>query len=110
MSSGTEGKALWEILVPAYWDASQRSPYLSNDGVIPRTHHEVWDEQVRAISGGMTIFKSGIGEWEASRERMIPVRFMATRDEALKLANFTKEHYKQFAVMVYKLSDEVFII
>ena len=44
---------LWEIMVPTMY----------NDGRFVRTrHHKVWDDKVRAISGGLTIYKPAIGQ------------------------------------------------
>lgn len=55
------------------------------------------------------------GQWinpntgELFRERMIPVRIMATRDEILKVIDLTLKYYDQLAVLCYKISDEVIL-
>lgn len=97
---------LWEILVPT----------VRNDGRPFRLrYHRVWDERVKAISGGITIVNPVKGTWispegEEFKERMIPVRIMCSREEILQIAEMTKEYYEQLAVMVVKVSDETFII
>lgn len=97
-------KLLWEILVPAYWP---------NGEFIPVQIHQVWDKKLRSFSKGMTILRSAIGEWNNGdkiiRERMIPVRFLADREEVEEIVFMTKEFYKQEAVMAYKISDEIII-
>lgn len=99
-------RKLWEILVPT----------VRNDGRPFRLrYHRVWDERVKAISGGLTIVAPVRGVWvsptnEEFRERMIPVRIMCTRDEILSIAEMSKSYYEQEAMMVYKVADEVFIV
>lgn len=44
---------LWEILVPA---SSKKQPF-SYD------HHKRWDEYVRSLAGGLTVLRTGKGEW-----------------------------------------------
>lgn len=95
----SEGE-LWEILVPCQY----------NDGRPVRTrHHRVWDARVRAISGGLTILKPGVGQWEHEgelyKERMIPVRIMATEEQMHAVADITIQHYEQLAVMFYRVSE-----
>ena len=95
-------RAVWEILVPT----------IRNDGRPIRTRfHRVWDEKIRAISGGLTIFTPAKGNWispegELFVERMIPVRVLATREEIDKIVDITIAYYEQEAVLAYKVSDE----
>jgi len=55
------------------------------------------------------------GQWinpatgELFRERMIPVRIMATREEIEKVVELTLNYYDQLAVLCYKISDEVIL-
>jgi hypothetical protein len=55
------------------------------------------------------------GQWihpatgELFRERMIPVRVMATRKEIEKVVDLTLEYYDQLAVLCYKISNEVIL-
>jgi hypothetical protein len=97
-------RALWEILVPT----------ISNVGKpIRLRHHRVWDAHVRKISGGLTVLPVAKGQWMHEgglyAERMIPVRFMATRIEAEKIVDMTIKHYDQKAVMAYKVAEEVIL-
>lgn len=96
---------LWEILVPQAF----------NDGHhIPVSHHQVWDEWVRTVAGGLTILKPTKGIWtspvgEIFREGMIPVRIVCTEAQIQTIIDFTNEHYDQLAVMACRLSDYVLI-
>lgn len=98
---------LWEILVPAL-DPGGREIDLE-------THRE-WDEKVRSISKGLTIMSIAKGQWISPKgmptfEPMIPVRFVATDEEAREIARFTQDfYYHQLEIMFYKISDEVYII
>ena len=97
---------LWEILVPT----------VRNDGRPFRLrYHKVWDERVKAVSGGLTIVPPVNGVWvspeeETFKERMIPVRIMCTRDEIMAIAKMSKEYYEQEAIMVHRVSREVYIV
>lgn len=97
---------LWEILVPT----------VRNDGRPFRLrYHRVWDDRVKAIAGGLTVVTPVRGTWvspdsEVFKERMIPVRIMCTQDEIMRIAHMSKTYYEQKAIMVYKVSDEVFIV
>ena len=101
MDTNTETK-MWEIFVPT----------VRNDGRPFRTrYHKVWDEKVRAISGGLTILKPAVGQWvspdgELFKERMIPVRIMCTREEIDKIIDITMNYYEQLAVLAYCISSE----
>lgn len=97
---------LWEVLVPC----------VSNEGKPFRTrHHREWDRQVRAISGGLTIYKPASGQWispagELYRERMIPVRIACNEKQALKIARIVIKHYNQLACMIYRVSEHAIIV
>lgn len=96
--------ALWEILVPCNW----------NDGRPVRTrHHREWDKRVRALTGGMTIMKPALGQWvnegEVYHDRMIPVRIACNQAVIERIMDITAAHYKQLAVMAYKISDVTLI-
>ena len=97
-------RELWEILVPT----------IRNDGKPYRLrYHKVWDEKVRAISGGLTVMPVAKGQWvykeELFTERMIPVRILATRPEMEQIVDMTLKYYNQIAVMAYKISSEVIL-
>ena len=72
----------------------------------------MWDEKVRAISGGLTVLKPAKGQWIAPcgtlhAERMIPVRIACTESEIEEIMDITIEHYNQDEVMAYRVSDVV---
>lgn len=96
-------KKLYEIYVPTQ----------KNCGKPIRTRqHREWDSRVRKITGGLTIYKPVIGQWvdvDATlyKERMIPVRIVATEAEMKKIGLMTKAFYEQIAVLYYALSSEV---
>lgn len=99
-------QVVWEILVPRK----------SNGGrAFHLEYHRKWDEKVRAIAGGLTIFsatKKGVwtsGEGVVFSESMIPVRISCSRKQIKKIMAFTAKHYLQKAIMAYKVSEEVLI-
>ena len=95
-------KYLWEILVPTAPD--DFSLY----------HHKLWDTFVLTITDGLTICRTSKGKWLCDNtmfeERMIPVKIMCTKEEIKKIVAFTIKHYRQKAVMYYRISKEVRII
>jgi len=99
-------RCLWEILVPV----------CRADGrEIDVPFHQLWDEKVRAISGGLTITRSVRGQWvyeeKLFSERVIPCRVLATRPEMDQIARMTIDHYSdQLAVMFYRLSESAIIL
>lgn len=101
-----QSNALWEILVPR--------KYNSGKSVTTR-HHKNWDEKVRRITSGLTIFPPTTkGEWVGPDGKIyidstIPVRVVCNRNQIEKIMDMTAKHYKQLAVMAYKISDEVII-
>ena len=98
-------KQLWEILVPT----------VRNDGRPFRTrYHRVWDEKVRKISGGLTVMPVAKGQWVCPegnifKERMIPVRLIATREQIDQVVDMTMIYYDQLAVLAYMVSNEVIL-
>lgn len=97
---------LWEILVPVY-DPGGRE--------IPLETHKEWDEEISKISGGLTILNSAKGQWtnvsgKIIHDKMIPVRFLATDEEASKIVDITLSfYYHQECIMAYKISHNVII-
>jgi len=96
---------LWEIFVPT------RNTW---GNPITVKYHRIWDQKVRKIVGGLTLFHSMKGNWlspegESFVEHMIPVRIACTREEIRKIADVTAAHYRQQAVMYYLVSNEVAI-
>jgi len=90
-------------------------PTLMGTRFVRTKHHKRWDTYVRKITGGLTILAPSKGQWvndddEVIEERILPVNIACT-DEQLKLiVEFSLKHYKQDALMYYKVSDEVYIV
>lgn len=101
-----DSKQLWEILVPTMFE--------DNKNHVSTKHHKNWDSYVRSISGGLTILKPAKGQWvyngELYHDRVIPVRIACSEKEILQIAEFTKSHYRQLAVMVYLVSEKVIFV
>jgi len=99
---------MWEILVPTERRLEPGKYYRTR-------YHRVWDEKVRAITGGLTVMAPAKGQWinpatgDLFKERMIPVRIIATKEEINKIVDLTLEYYDQLAVLCYKISDEVIL-
>lgn len=97
---------LFEILVPTLRRVGGK-PYTTR-------FHRVWDKKVRSISGGLTIMPPSKGQWLAPCgtlfvERMIPVRFIGTRHQAVEIVNYSLKYYDQLAMLCYKISDDVIL-
>jgi hypothetical protein len=101
-------KGMWEILVPTERRLEPGKFYTTR-------YHRVWDSKVRVVTGGLTVMSPARGQWinpstgELFKERMIPVRVMATREEIEKVVDLTLKYYDQLAVLCYKISDEVIL-
>ena len=99
-------KSLWEIFVPNY----------SNDKVgYSLEYHQQWDDKVREISGGLTIFKTAKGQWlndggTLFSEEMIPVRIYCDDDSIDRIIALTMMHYQQEAVLAYEVSSRVKLV
>lgn len=110
---------VWEILVPTTMPRCSAKgdveDYANTHPVSVRHHHQ-WDGFVRKRAGGLTIMRPTKGQWVCPKteqvfdERMIPVRIACTKPQILEIARFTISHYRQKAVMYYKVSDEVEIL
>lgn len=98
-------KKMWQILVPTMRRA--------DDKPIKTRYHRVWDEKVRAITGGLTILPPNRGQWIDPNdgnlfiERMIPVQFIATEDEKDEIMDMTAVYYDQLAVLCWEISQNV---
>lgn len=116
--------AMWEILVPTEKRIKANVPSTNDVGydlamyriknAYSTRYHRVWDAKVRAITGGLTVMQPVKGDWLSSegelfRERMIPVRIVATRDQINAIIDMTMEYYDQLAILCYKISDEVIL-
>lgn len=71
----------------------------------------MWDLRVNKITGGLTILKPTQGKWIHEgltyEDRCIPVRIACTSNQLKLILKFTLKHYKQLAIMAYKISEEV---
>ena len=115
-------KFVWEILVPKQMNCeTQFTDTTFSDRfctqpihTIKMSHHIEWDEHVKRVLGtdGMTIMRSAIGQWRDEREAIIPVRIMFDcrhdwNESAVmrEVVDFTAEHYCQYAILAYRISD-----
>lgn len=94
---------VWEIFVPT----------MIGDNPVRTRYHRVWDNKVRGLTQGLTVYHPAKGQWiekgELFKERMIPVRIACTEAQIEAIADLTLEYYKQKAVMYYLVTDKVFI-
>lgn len=96
---------VWEVLVPA-----------SNNKELKFTfeHHKAWDAYVKDLTGGVTIMKIAKGQWINPNgtlyiDRVIPCRIVCTEEQISDIIDFTIEHYKQEAVLAYRISTNVIL-
>lgn len=96
---------LWEILVPTTFEDTGKP--------VRTKHHKEWDKFVRKISGGLTIMHVVKGQWIDNdtlySDRMIPVRVLCSKKDIDRIVDFTLGHYRQIAVLAYKISDTVIL-
>jgi len=98
-------RELWEVLVPVRdWYGDK----------IHISEHKEWDSKICAITKGLSLQKTINGKWfskenDIQEEEMIPVRIACTREQLTEIVELTLNHYRQDAVMAYKISDEVII-
>ncbi len=74
--------------------------------------HRVWDEKVRAITGGLTIQPPNRGQWVGPdgalySERMIPVLFAATEEQCDEIMAMTLVYYDQLVVLCWEVISNV---
>ena len=98
-------KELWEILVPASDNKTQKFTY---------EHHKEWDAFVKKITGGVTIMKTAKGQWVSPDgklyvDRMIPCKIVCNEEQINKIIDFTIEHYQQEAVFAYRVSTNIIL-
>jgi hypothetical protein len=92
----------WRLLVPI----------ADNDGLVfTARHHEKFDGRVYKISGGSTENPWSNGKWRERgrlyKERMIPLEFLATTEQADAIAAFALVHYDQLEILCVPISDRV---
>ncbi len=99
---------LFRILVPCKFEDTQKP--------VSIRHHRQWDKYVLSISNGLTIMKPTTkGVWRGADgqlyyDRVIPVEIYCTEKEIRKIAEFTKNHYRQIAVMYCRMSNDVHFV
>jgi hypothetical protein len=91
----------WEVLVPTADNQGQ---------LFSVTHHQLWDEHVRGITGGLTIMRTARGQWVSDdgqlfSEKMIPVRVACDKPQVREIMGFTMTHYGQLAVKATLMSE-----
>ncbi|HLC51732.1 MAG TPA: hypothetical protein VJI98_00630 [Candidatus Nanoarchaeia archaeon] len=96
---------IWEILVPTQFNNGKK---------ISTQYHQKWDQKIRDISGGLTIFTPAKGQWLGSRgklfkEKMIPVRIICSKKEINTIITMTLEYYRQEAVLAYAVGSDIII-
>lgn len=104
--NNTSEPALWEILVPT----------VRNDGrPFYLRYHKVWDAKILEMSGGLTIMKPAVGQWvdpkddKLYKDRTIPVRFIATEEQATAIVDMSCLYYEQEAMLCYRIADKVIL-
>lgn len=109
---------LWEILVPCVMQPVSAKGVVNwalNPRPIRMRHHYEWDRFVRRLTGGLTVLRTGKGTWispegELFEERMIPVRIMCDEPTINKIARFSLRHYRQKAIMFFRISERCTIL
>jgi hypothetical protein len=96
-------RQFWEIFVPMTTNIGAK---------IPVEYHRAWDEKVKAISGGLTILRAVKGDWlfqaKWFKEKVIPCRILATREEMDAVVDITLEHYgDQHCILAYQISNQI---
>lgn len=100
-------RMLWKVFVPTEFGDTRK--------IIRKRHHKQWDQYVRKMAGGSTREPVANGEWiephtqKLYAERIIPVYIYCTRNQIDRIIDFTLKHYRQKAVMAYKVSDDVIL-
>ena len=97
---------LWEVFVPYHSNAGKK---------FSLKHHRQWDEIIRSIAGGLTIFKISKGQWVSDDnqiyfDKMIPVRIACTEDQIDKIIQITMDFYDQEAIFCFRVSDLIKIV
>lgn len=95
---------LFEVLRPVKFNTGR---------AVPRSHHAAWERQVLDLAGGLTVCGAVAGQWrdpksgKVYREPMQPVRIACMPRLAKRIAELTKRHYDQKAVLCYSVSSNV---
>jgi len=97
-----EERPLWEMYVPV----------TDNRGVVfPGGHVKRFFKYVLKMSGGSTENPWSSGKWihegQLYNDRIVPVYFFATAEQAERLAKFAVKLFKQKVVVYFLVSDRV---
>ena len=97
-----DDRVLWMILLPVADNHGQ---------VFLESHHNKFCDRVLKASGGSTEHAWSSGKWidhgRLYSERMIPLEFLATTEEADEIAAFACVHYDQVEILWFPLTDRV---
>jgi len=95
---------LWEIFVPTHHPSGPK---------IGEVYHEMWDQYVSELAGGLTIYSPLKGRWQDNgtmiKEGMIPCRIVCEEGQIELIAQMTAKHYQQKEILYWKVSDEVYL-
>lgn len=99
-------RRVWEIMVPTHY---QDGTYITLDT------HQVWDQNICNIAGGLTLQPTVNGRWvptigagrDLVAESVIPVRIACTDEQIDSVLAFTCSYYDQEEVMAWVVSEEV---
>jgi hypothetical protein len=97
-----DDRLLWRILLPV----------AGNDGLLFLSrHHKRFYDLVLELSGGSTENSWSNGNWIDEgvlyQDRVVPLEFLATTEEAEKILAFACKHYDQSEILCYPISDRV---
>ena len=97
-----DDRVWWRLLVPV----------ADNDGLVfTDRHHLKLYRLVFKISGGSTDNPWSNGRWMDNglvyKDRVVPLEFLATTEEADKIAAFALIHYDQIEILCVPISDRV---
>jgi hypothetical protein len=97
-----DDRVWWRLLVPV----------ADNDGLVfTDRHHLKLERLVFKISGGSTDNPWSNGKWmnkgRVYKDRVVPLEFLATTEEADKIAAFALIHYEQMEILCVPISDRV---
>lgn len=97
-----DDRLLWRILLPV----------TGNDGLLFLSrHHKSFYDFVLKVSGGSTENSWSNGNWidegVLCKDRVVPLEFLATTEEAEKIVAFACKHYDQTETFCYPISDRV---
>ena len=97
-----DDRVWWRLLVPI----------ADNDGLVfTEAHHLKLYRLVFKVSGGSTENPWSSGKWmnngRVFKDRVIPLEFLGTTEEADKIAAFSLIHYDQIEIQCVPMSDRV---